>query len=164
MKRVSIVAAAFFVAAGFAAESAAQTQGGEQELGLLAAYYKPTEGGSDGFLFGNVRYGVFVTAALQVGGGLAVGGTVDDLDESASGELFGAYYFSPEKTNTFYVRGGYFAIINDFGDGFIDLAGGYKSYFTERVAFFWEGGYGTAIGSGVDGGVVRSLTGITFTF
>lgn len=165
MRRVCILTVVTLALGVFAGASAhAQTQGGEQELGFLATFTKLTEGDDDGFLFANVRYGYFVTAALQVGGGLAVGGPIDDISENVNAEVFGAYYFDPEATDTFYVRAGYSSVLDDFGNGFADGAFGYKSYLNERAAFFWEGGYGFAVGSDVDGGSIRSVAGITFLF
>ncbi|HUF77837.1 MAG TPA: hypothetical protein VMR44_02855 [Thermoanaerobaculia bacterium] len=164
MQRVCAVLIGVFLAAGFATEARAQTEGGEQELGFFAAYFKPTEGNVDGILVANARYGRFVTESVQVGGGLGVGGPVDDIDENLTAEVFGAYYFSPASVRTFYARAGYFGVLDDFGNGFVDGAFGFKSYLNERAAFFWEGGYGVAVGSDVDGGVVRSVAGITFLF
>ncbi|HSL83706.1 MAG TPA: hypothetical protein VLF66_13105 [Thermoanaerobaculia bacterium] len=165
MQRVCAVLIGIVLASGLATAAQAQTQGGEQELGFLATYFKPTKGGGDGFLVANARYGLFVTPAVQVGGGVGIGGPVDDLDNSLSVELFGAYYFSPESTNTFYARAGLFRQFTERDDfDFADAAFGYKSYLNERAAFFWEGGYGFAISSDVDGGVVRSVAGLTFLF
>jgi len=165
MQRVCAIAIGIVLTVGLATAARAQTQGGEQELGFLATFAKSTEGDSDGFLVANARYGLFVTPAIQVGGGVGVGGPVDDIDNSLSVELFGAYYFSPESTNTFYARAGLFRQFTEIDDfDFVDAAFGYKSYLNERAAFFWEGGYGFAISSDVDGGVVRSVAGITFLF
>ena len=164
MRKALVVLVGLFLFVGFSPQAHAQTEGGEQELGFLAAFFQPTEGDSDGILFANVRYGLFVTPAIQVGGGLAAGGPVDDLAENVTAEVFGAYYFSPESTNTFYVRAGYSGVVDDFSEGFLDGAFGYKSYLNERAAFFWEGGYGVPVASDVDGGLVRSVAGITFLF
>ncbi|HEV7671357.1 MAG TPA: hypothetical protein VGS22_22795 [Thermoanaerobaculia bacterium] len=149
----------------FAAPATAQSSSGDKDVSFSASFSHLTEDKeTDGFLVANLRYGQYLTDSLQLGGGLIVGGPVDDLDKSVDFEVFAAYYFSPEKTNTWYVRGGYFSSFDDPGKGFVDGAGGFKSYFNEKVAFFWEAGYGTAIDSEVDGGVVRSIAGITYTF
>lgn len=163
-KLVSITLMAL-ICLGVAAPAAAQSTSGDSEIGFSASFFHRTDDkASDGSLIANVRYGRFLTEALQLGGGLTIGGSIDDLDKAVSFEVFAGYYFSPAETNTWYVRGGYFASLDDPGQGFVEAAGGYKSYFTENVAIFWEAGYGTAIGSKVTGGVVRSLAGITYTF
>lgn len=165
MQRVCAILIGIVLALGLATAAQAQTQGGEQELGFLAVYSQRTEGDSDGFLIANLRYGVFVTEAVQVGGGVRVGGSVENLDEPdvADIELFGKYYFSPAEVQTFYVSGGYSAGVDELADGFVEALFGWKSYFNERAAFFWEGGYGHPIGD-LEGGRVISQAGITFQF
>lgn len=168
MQRVCTVVIGMFLAMGLVTGAEAQTVGGEHEVGFFATYSKSTESDNNGFISANARYGVFVTEAIQVGGGVGVSGEVgledQSFDELVDVELFGAYYFSPASVNTFYLRAGYFTPLDDFGKGFVDGAFGFKSYLNERTAFFWEGGYGTSVDSDVDEGVIRSVAGITFLF
>lgn len=166
MQRVRAILIGAFLVSGLVPAAHAQTQGGEQELGFLAAFTQPTEGDADGFLIANARYGLFVNEAVQVGGGVRVGGSVDNLDDPGvvGLELFGKYYFSPAEVSTFYVSGGYAAGLDDLAEGFLEALVGWKSYFNERAAFFWEGGYGHAVASDVDGGRIVSQAGITFLF
>lgn len=148
-----------------ATPAAAQSAEGDREIAFSASFFKFTQSGAgDGFLIANARYAQFLTEKWQVGGGLQIGGDIGDLDESINFELFAGYFFSPEETNTWYLRAGYFAPLDDPSQGFAEAAGGYKSYFTEKIAFFWEAGYGTAIDSDAGDGVIRSVAGIAYTF
>lgn len=164
--RTLILAGLVFLLSGvITVPVAAQSSEGDREIAFSASFFKLTQSGAgDGTLIANARYGQFLTDRWQVGGGLQISGEIDDLDKAVSFELFAGYFFSPGETNTWYVRGGYFASLDDPGKGFADAAGGYKSYFTEKIAFFWEAGYGTAIDSDAGDGVIRSLAGITYTF
>lgn len=142
----------------------AQSSAGDQEFTFSASLFDFTEGDSDPFLIFNARYARFLTDNWQAGGGLAIGGAIDDLDQVTNFELFGAYYFSPEKVNTWYARAGYFASFDNPGDGFVEVAGGFRSYLNEKVAFFWEASYGEALFGDGEGGVVRSVAGIVYAF
>ena len=165
MSKVPAIALVILLGLGLAAPVAAQSAAGDSELGFSASFFHFTDDDdTDGTLIADVRYGRFLTEAFQLGGGLTIGGSIDDLDKAVNFEIFAGYYFTPAETSTWYVRGGYFASLDEPGQGFVDAAAGYKSYFADNVAFFWEAAYGTAIGSDVTGGVVRSLAGITYTF
>src|SRR5262245_27106983 len=123
MKRIFPVLFLILACSWLDAPVTAQSRSGNKDVGLLASFSHFTEDDqTDGFLVANLRYGQYLTDSLELGGGLIVGGPVDDLDKSVNFELFAAYYFSPEKTNTWYVRGGYFSSVDDPGKGFVDGA------------------------------------------
>ena len=165
MKRLTPVALLMLVGVSVATTADAQAVSGDAELGFSASFTHYTDGAdSDGSLVADVRYARFLTDAFQLGGSVTAGGPIDDLDELVLVGVYGAYHFSPAATSTWYAKGGYLAVADDPGKGFLDLAGGFKSYFKENVAFFWEAGYGFGISSDVDGGIVRSTTGLLFTF
>jgi hypothetical protein len=160
-RRIAIIGFALTVLGVFGARLEAQTSAGLTELGFLAGYFQSTESGSDGTLFANLRIGKFFTDGFQVGFGVQAAGTTDDLNTSTSGEVFATYHFSPEQTNSWYGRIGYFASFEDFGSGYGDLGIGFKSFLGENVAFFWEASYGEPIDSDVGDGIARSLAGIS---
>jgi hypothetical protein len=144
--------------------ASAQSAAGEQELAFSASLFDFTEGDTDPILILNARYARFLTDHWQLGGGVAIGGPIDDLDRQTQFELFGAYFFSPAEERTWYLRGGYFANFDNPGDGFVELAGGFRAYLSEKTAFFWEASYGEAVFGDGDGGVVRSVAGLVYAF
>lgn len=164
MKQTVLISMCLLALAITAAPATAQSSEGDQEISFLASFFHNTDSDSDGFLTASARYGRFLSDALLVGGGLTAGGEIDSIDESLSLELFTIYHFTPEETQTWYARAGLFTTVDEIGDAFVEGAIGYKSYFSENTAFFWEGILGTAIGSGVEGEIVRSVAGLTFVF
>lgn len=164
MRMKWILALSVLSVAALTPAASAQTTQGDTELafGLTLTHY--TNGDDDGILVGNVRYGYFLSDALELGGEISAGGPIDDLDRLVFWSVFGAYHFTPEETSTWYARGGYGALVDEPSEGFLEAAGGIKVYFSTKAAFFWEAGYGFAINSDTDGGVIRSLAGLSFTF
>ncbi len=146
------------------AAASAQTSEGDHELSFAVSLSEYTDGDTDGFLVLNVRYGYFLSDALELGGEVTAGGPIDDLDHMAFGSVFGVYHFTPEDTRTWYVLGGYRAPFDEPSEGFLEAAGGIKVYFSPQVAFYWEAGYGFPVNSDADGGLIRSLAGLAFSF
>lgn len=163
--RKALLAIAMVGVVGLSAKPVeAQAKAGDNEVSFLASYFKQTKGDSDGFLSANARLGHFYTDALEVGAGISIAGSLDDIDKSTNLEIFGLYLFSPGAVHTWYARAGYFFPVDEPGDGFLDGAFGFRAYLDEDKAFFWEAAYGYAISSDVDGGAIRSLAGLTFVF
>lgn len=161
-----------FVTIALAPCAAAQSQAGQQEISFLATFSDSgiitaqNAGGAaadtDPVLSATGRYGLFLTDALLVGGGLSVAGPVDDLDQFLLAEVFGTYYFSPAEVNTFYARGGLLIPVDDPGEGFLEGAGGYKSYLNENAAVFAELALGAPIGDRDTS--VRLVAGLSYLF
>lgn len=141
----------------------AQSTAGESELAFALSVTEYTESDFGGTVIANLRYGRFLSDALELGGEVYAGGELDDLDQFLTWGVFASYHFAPEETSTWYVRGGYGATVDEPGDGFIEGGGGIKVYFAPDVAFFWEAGYGTGISDDLDTGVIRSVAGLSFT-
>lgn len=141
----------------------AQMAKGEIELAFSAFFADYGAEGSDGTMSVQARVGRFVSDGFQLGVGLSISGEVGDLDQNANGEFFAIYHFDPHATQTWYAKGAYFTPLEDPVEGFIDASFGYKSFFSEKAAFFWEAGYGTPIGSG-NGDLIHSQAGLSFIF
>lgn len=162
MKKWQIIVLAVVASIGISAgELGAQTSKGMTEVGFLAGYFQSTESGSDGTLLANLRIGKFFTDGFEAGFGVSAAGSTDDLSATSTGEVFLVYHFSPASTMSWYTRLGYFASFDDFGTGYADLGLGFKSFFRENVAFFWEAAYGQPIQSDGGDGIFKSLTGIS---
>lgn len=187
MSKWIVYAVALVMALGGAAAAHGQAQAGEQELGFTASYFhmfdsdsplqdfiddspidlpdsvKDAAGLRQSQLGITFRYGRYITASTQVGGGLIFAGAPENLAEDMRFELFGAYYFSPEEVNTWYTRAGYQSALGDPAEGAFQTSLGFKTYLRERIGFFWEGSYGFALQSGGNG-TVGSVAGLTFLF
>jgi hypothetical protein len=165
MQRPSAFLALVSLALVWAPAGEAQPGAGANEFGFAAAYLAFTADEEDAVLFLALEYGRFLTDALQLGGGVEIGGPLDDLDEEIDVEVFAQYHFTPEKTTTWYVKGAYVAVLFEGLDvGFLGAGLGFKAYWRENVAFSWEVAYGTSITDAIDGGAVRSLTGLSIFF
>jgi hypothetical protein len=149
------------VTIGLAPCAAAQSEAGQQEISFLASF-SDVGGEGDGNLSATARYGLFLTDAILVGGGLTVAGPIDDLDQLLLAEVFGTYYFSPAEVNTFYARGGLLFLVDDPGEGFIEGAGGYRSYLNENAAVFVELALGAPIGDADSS--ARLVAGLSYLF
>lgn len=141
--------------------ASAQSQAGQQEISALASF-SDVGGDTDGNLSATARYGRFLTDAILVGGGLTAAGPIDDLDQHLLAEVFGTYYFSPAEVNTFYARGGLLLPVDDPGEGFIEGAGGYRSYLNENAAVFVELALGAPIGDRDSS--ARLVAGLSYLF
>jgi hypothetical protein len=142
----------------------AQSAAGNQEFGFAGAFLDLTEDEEDAILVLSLHYGRFFSDAFAVGGGILMGGPISEADEDVELEVFAQYHFSPEKTTTWYAKGVYAAIFEELDIGFVGAGFGFKAYWRDNVAFSWELGYGISVTSAVEGGAVRSITGLSYVF
>lgn len=154
----------FYVSLALVLPTAAEAQSaaGSNEFAFAASFDDLLGDEEEGFLVLEMHYGRFLSDAFEILGGIAIGGTLDELDEVVQGYVFGQYHFTPEKTTTWYAKGGYIAFAEELDDGFVGAGLGLKVYLRANVAFFWEAGYGVSIRDRGDG--VLALAGLSYFF
>jgi hypothetical protein len=165
MRRVLI---AFIFIGLFAGVADAQITSGDDEFSFAAYYYKFSgDLIDDDFIYLYGRWGHAFTDHHMLGLGLmAAASDIGDLfdDENTMGEVFYIYHFTPEKEFTWYAKGDYLFIFDDADAGNVDLSFGFKNFFTEHAAVFWEVGYGFSVDDDLNDDIFRSATGITVVF
>jgi hypothetical protein len=164
MNRAIIPLLSISLAALLPMPAAAQSAAGNHEFGFAGAFLDLTGDDEDALLVLSLHYGRFFSDAFAVGGGILMGGPLDEVDEEVEIEAFAQVHFSPAKTTSWYAKGVYVASFAQLDIGFVGAGFGFKAYWRENVAFFWEAGYGVSVTEAIDGDAVRSLTGLSFFF
>lgn len=121
---------------------------------------------SEGMTMGNVffSFGSYITDKLLVGAAptLTIGSGVTDF----GAQLFGTYNFTNDTPAFPYVKAQYYQYSFTSGDfasqGFLQVGGGYKTFFSDKLAWDTSATFGMNIG--FDYGMFMIMTGLTFVW